>query len=309
MRKSVIALSMVSALGLIVSGCGTASQTANQSSNGTSTTGANGNDTQTTKTSGSKKISIAWLGWTEDVAVTHLWKDILESQGYQVNLTQMDLGPMFLGLSQNNTSIFLDAWLPSDNPYVNKYKSNLTSLGVWYTGDSNQGIAVPQYMNNINTMEDLNSHASEFQNRIVGIEPGSEEDNAVKKMISVYGMNNMSLQESSTTAMLSSLQHAYEQHQPIAVVMWTPHWAFVKYHLKFIKDPKKILAGQSSITIEANKEWAQSNPQVAKWFQNFKLNANQLASLEEAVKDQSDQDAAAKKWIQSNQALVNSWLK
>lgn len=315
MRKTVISVATVSMLGAFISGCGIAQQgtnatNSNHASNQSTAAGTANNATSPTQAKGDKNVTIAWLGWTEDVAVTHLWKDILESKGYTVKLTQLDLGPLFAGLSQNNASMFMDAWLPTDNTYVNKYKSDLTSLGVWYKGQTGQGVAVPSYMKNINTFQDLNQHASEFQDRIVGIEAGSEENKLVKKMITAYGANNIKLQESSTTAMLTSLQNAYQQHKPVAAVMWTPHWAFVKYHLKYLKDPKKILAGQkSAITMEANKTWAKNHPQVAKWLKNFQMNANQLASLEEAVKGQSDKDAAAKKWIANNQSLVNSWLQ
>lgn len=318
MKKTIISVATVSMLGTIISGCGTAqnstnatggNQTSNQSTSGGTANNTN-NTTSSTKVTGDKNVTIAWLGWTEDVAVTHLWKDILESKGYNVTLKQLDLGPLFAGLSQNNASFFMDAWLPIDNTYVNKYKSKLTSLGVWYTGKTGEGVAVPSYMKNINTFKDLNQHANEFKNKIVGIEPGSQENKVVKKMIKAYGANNIKLQESSTTAMLAAIKRAYQQHKPVAAVMWTPHWAFVKYHLKFLKDPKKLLAGQkTAITMEGNKEWANSHPQVVKWLKNFKMNAKQLASLEEAVKGQSDKDAAAKKWISNNQSLVNTWLK
>lgn len=321
MKKIVVSVATMSVLGTFLSGCGTGGQqasnnsaNANQAQGNTAsstgnTTGAASN-TASTDATGSKKINITWLGWTEDVATTYLWKDILESKGYKVTLTQLGLGPMFAGLSNNNANIFLDAWLPSDSTYVNKYKSKLTSLGVWYTGNTGQGVAVPSYMKNINTFQDLNQHASEFQDKIVGIEPGSQENKDVKKMIKVYGANHIKLQESSTTAMLAAIQSAYQQHKPVAAVMWTPHWAFVKYHLKYLKDPKHILSGQkTAITMEANATWAKNNPQVVKWFNNFKLNEKQLASLEEALKGQSDKGAAAKKWIAKNQSLVNGWLQ
>jgi glycine betaine/proline transport system substrate-binding protein len=295
-KKLALAVSSVALAGAAITGCG--------ASNSQNTSNATGG------AKASKNITIGWLGWTEDVAITYLWKQILENKGYHVSLKELDPGPLFLGLSNpNNLDFFMDTWIPSDSIFVNKYKAKLKDLGVWYTGSSSQGIAVPQYMKNVNTPQDLQKYASEFGNTVVGIEAGSEEMTAAQKWLQDYGVTNMHLQSSSTTAMLTSLERAYQQHKPVAVVMWTPHWAFTKYHLKYIKDPDKILASDDSIHIEANGNWANANPQVTKWLQNFKLNATQLSALEEDVNAASDKQQGANKWLQQNQSLVNSWLK
>lgn len=301
-KKIALSVSAITLVGVTLTGCGTD----NHHSKG-SGPGASGNQTNATE---SKTVTIGWLGWTEDIAISYLWQQILQNKGYTVNLKQLDPGPLFVGLSQpNNIDVFLDTWLPVDSVYTKKYKAQLKDIGIWYTGSSSEGIAVPDYMKNINTMQDLNQHASEFQSKIVGIEAGSEEMAQTKDLIKQYGLTNIKLQSSSTPAMLSALKKAYDKKAPIAVVMWTPHWAFTKYHLKYLKDPKNILAGASELHIEANKSWASSNPTVAGWLDNFSLNANELGTLEVDVKNAKSKQDGAKKWIQDNQSLVNSWLK
>ncbi|RIV18583.1 hypothetical protein D2Q93_13945 [Alicyclobacillaceae bacterium I2511] len=58
------------------------------------------------------------------------------------------------------------------------------------------------------------------------------------------GFRNMHLIASSSPAMLTALQRAYQQHKPIVVTLWSPHWAFTKYKLKYLSDPQHVF-GQS----------------------------------------------------------------
>jgi glycine betaine/proline transport system substrate-binding protein len=57
-------------------------------------------------------IEIGWVPWDEDIAVTYLWKHILEGEGYEVNLTQLDIAPVYAGLAEGDLDLYLDAWLP-----------------------------------------------------------------------------------------------------------------------------------------------------------------------------------------------------
>ncbi|QQE77662.1 glycine betaine ABC transporter substrate-binding protein [Alicyclobacillus sp. SO9] len=298
--KKFASLFLLTTFSIATAGCGT------QISNNATTNTSNA----TGGARASKTITIAWLPWTEDVATTHLWKVLLEQKGYTVNLKELDVGPLLLGLSKGGVDAFFDLWLPAEQNNIKKYKSNISYLTDWYTGESSEGVAVPKYMTNINTPQELNAHAAQFKHRIVGIDPGSQEENSVKKMVKVYGMNHIHVQDSSTPAMLTALKQAVKAKRPIAVVMWTPHWAFTKYNLKYISDPKYIVKSKTTnkILVAANKKWAKDNPTVSGWFSNFKLTPNQLASLEEYMKNTKDKDSAAKKWIAKNQSLISSWF-
>jgi len=286
----------LAAITLGVSGCGTA-----QPSNGTGNTGITASVTD-------KTVTIGYVDWSEDVATSYLWKNLLEKKGYTVQLKSLQLGPLFVGLQKGSVNLYFDAWLPTtEKVYMDKYGSDLTNLGKWYQGSTNEGFVVPKYMTNINSMADLNSHASEFDNRIVGIDPGAGETTLAKQAITAYGLN-LSLQTSSSPAMLSALKRAYDQKQPIAVTLWSPHWAFSKYQLKYIADPKYIFGHKGWIQTEANKSWAAKHPTVTQWIQKFKLTPNQLGELEVDINNAGSKTAGVEKWVAANSALVNSWL-
>jgi glycine betaine/proline transport system substrate-binding protein len=253
-----------------------------------------------------KNITIGYIDWDEDVATTYLWAQLLKQKGYHVTLKSVALGPMFVGLSQGGVDVFFDSWLPEQTPYIKKYQDNVATLGKWYKGQTTEGLVVPTYMKNVNSIADLKKLPSQ-ENQIVGIDPGSVEMDLVKKAISEYGLDT-TLVSSSSPAMLSALKKAYDAKQDIAVVLWSPHWAFATYKLKYLADPKGVFGKGGTIQAEANKDWMSSHAQAVDWLKHFTLTQNQLGQLENDI-NASTKEAGVKKWIQDNQALVNSWLK
>ncbi len=307
LQKIGFTLSSVALSGMMLAGC---SNTPNSPG---SSSGTNDTSNQTSSSTGSsasgKTITIGYVNWDEDVATSYLWKDLLSSKGYNVDLKTLEAGPLFAGLSEGGVDVFFDTWLPTTHKtYMDHYGSQLTSLGKWYQGQTEEGFVVPSYVKDVNTIADLKTHASEFGNQIVGIDPGAGEMGLAGKAVSDYGLN-LKLVQSSSPAMLSSLEKAYKAHQPIVVTLWSPHWAFAKYRLKYLSDPKGDFGKPGWIQTEANTKWVNANPQVAGWIKNFKLTPKQLGTLEEDINNASSKDAGVKQWITDNQSLVNGWFK
>ncbi|WP_051343941.1 glycine betaine ABC transporter substrate-binding protein [Alicyclobacillus herbarius] len=299
-KKLGMMVSIVAVLGAAAAGCGTASD--NQTQGNTATTGG-------TTAGGGKTIKIGYVTWAEDVAATMLWKQLLENKGYTVQTTQLDAGPLFAGLAQGGEDVFFDAWLPNTHKsYMQRYGSSLTNLGQWYQGPVKIGLVVPSYVKDVNSIADLNTHASEFNNQIVGIDAGAGEMQTVQnKVIPDYHLK-LHLTSGSEASMLTALQRAISQKQPIVVTLWSPHWAFSKWHLKYLQDPKTAMGKSEHIQTEANKQWAASNPKVAGWLKNFKLTPNQLGELEQDI-NKDGNTKGVQEWISANQSLVNSWFK
>ncbi|QQE78667.1 glycine betaine ABC transporter substrate-binding protein [Alicyclobacillus sp. SO9] len=300
---------------LAVSGCGTSTGNKNQN---TSSSGAGNTANQaTTNTSSSsstgdknKQITIGYMNWTEDVAATFLWKRLLEQKGYKVDLKQLSPGPVWEGLYGNQVNLFLDTWMPyADKHYMNKYGSHVNVLGRWYAGNTKEGFVVPDYMKNIKTVADLRTHAKEFGGKIVGISPGSIEMGQAKTAIQKYNLP-YKLQSSSSAAMLTALKRAYDNKQPIVVTLWSPHWAFAKYHLHYIPDPKNVFGKPGVIETVATKTWSASHPTAISWLKNFHLSVKQLGTLEEDINNHpQDKMAGVDQWISKNKQLVDAWFK
>ncbi|MCY0892749.1 MAG: glycine betaine ABC transporter substrate-binding protein [Acidibacillus sp.] len=272
-------------------------------------TGVNASTTGSQQPSAaSKTVTIGYVNWAEDVANTFLWKDLLDKRGYHVKVKALDAGPMFEGLAQGNLDVYLDAWLPyTQANYMKRYGSKLQNLGQWYEGPAKIGLVVPQYVT-INSISQINQHVSQFDHRIVGIDPGAGEMGITKKVIKRYGLH-IKLDSGSQASMLTALGRAIYKHQWIVVTGWSPHWMFAKWKLKFLKDPKGVFGPNEQLYTEANLVWAKNNPTLVHWFNQFKLTPQQLGTLEEDINAASSPSAGAATWIHDNQSVVQAWFK
>ncbi|MFJ2216218.1 ABC transporter permease/substrate binding protein [Streptomyces sp. NPDC101062] len=256
-----------------------------------------------------RALNVAWFPWEEDIAATYLWKAVLEERGYKVNLKQFELGPMYEAMSRGQIDVQFDAWLPNaQKRYWDKYKNDLTQLGSWY-GPTTREVAVPSYVKGVESLDDLKGRGDDFQGRIVGIEPGTEQMNVLKEdVVPGYGLGGeYKVVDSSTPGMLAELKRAYAKKEPIAVSLWSPHWAYKEYELTKLKDPKKAFGDGDRLTTVAHKSFTGNYPQLTKWFKNFKLSEEQLSGLENEIQKAGTghEEEAVKTWMGENPGIAD----
>ena len=255
-----------------------------------------------------RPLDVAWFPWDEDVAVTYLWKNVLARRGYTLNLKQMDVGPVYTGLASGDLDLNFDAWLPyAQQNYWDKNKNDLRDLGTWYRPTSLE-IAVPSYVKDVKSLEDLKGNADTFDGRIIGIEPGTGEMNLLKKkVLPGYGLDKeYKVVDGSTPAMLAELKRAYAKKKPVAVVLWSPHWAYSEYKLTKLADDKKLFGEGNTIRTISNKAFPGRYPQLTKWIKNFRMSESELGSLESEIKQrgQGHEEDAVAAWLKEHPDMV-----
>ncbi|MFD7294450.1 ABC transporter permease/substrate binding protein [Streptomyces sp. NPDC059897] len=263
---------------------------------------------QGTPAEAKRPVNVAWFPWDEDVAVTYLWKNVLEKKGYKLNLKQMDVGPVYTGLASGDLDVNFDAWLPyAQKNYWDANKKNLKDLGSWYSPTSLE-VAVPSYVKGVKSLADLKGKGKTFDGKIIGIEPGTGVMNTAKKdVLPGYGLDKeYKVVDGSTPAMLAELKRAYAKKEPVAVLLWSPHWAYSDYKLTKLADPKKKFGVGNTIRTISHKDFPSKYPQLTKWFKDFKMSEDELASLESEIKTQGQgqEEEAVSKWLESHQDVA-----
>ncbi|MFC9633910.1 ABC transporter permease/substrate binding protein [Streptomyces mirabilis] len=255
-----------------------------------------------------RPLDVAWFPWDEDVAVSYLWKNVLARRGYTLNLKQMDVGPVYTGLASGDLDLNFDAWLPyAQSNYWDQHKNDLRDLGTWYRPTSLE-IAVPSYVKDVKSLADLKGKAGTFGGRIIGIEPGTGEMNLLKtKVLPGYGLDKeYKVVDGSTPAMLAELKRAYAKKQPVAVVLWSPHWAYSEYQLTKLADDKKLFGEGNTIRTISSEKFPKQYPQLTKWIKNFRMSESELGTLESEIKQrgQGHEEAAVATWLKEHPDVV-----
>jgi glycine betaine/proline transport system substrate-binding protein len=252
---------------------------------------------------------IGYFPWDEDIATTYLWKNVLEKRGYKPSIKQYDVGSMFTGMSTGQVDVEFDGWLPvAQKQYWDKYKKNLVDVGSWYDKTSLE-IAVPSYVKDVKSLADLKGKSGTFKGKIIGIEPGTGEMKILKsKVLKAYGLDKeYKVSDGSSPAMLAQLERSYAKKEPVAVVLWTPHWAYSKYKLTKLADPQKAFGANNQLHTLANKSFPKKFPEFNGWLKKWHMTEKELASLEQSVQDagKGNEEEGVQKWIDANPGIVD----
>ncbi|AZB42657.1 glycine betaine ABC transporter substrate-binding protein [Bacillus sp. FJAT-42376] len=261
-----------------------------------------------------KKIKIGMINWIDNISTAYLWKVLLEEKGYDVEMMELDKAANWTGVARGDIDIQGNVWLPvTDKPFYDKYKGDVDLHDQWYKG-TKLGIAVPSYMKDINTIDDLNQNKDQLAGKVFGIDPGSSLMQLTDKMKKDYDLD-YTIVESSEAAMLVELKKAYKNKKPIAVTLWSPHWIFSDLDLKYLEDTKGSYGKPDNIQYMTRKGFAKEHPDIIKWMDNWELTDDQMSELIKYVNDAAESDEGyypergAKKWVEKNRELTDSWFE
>ncbi len=123
-----------------------------------------------------------------------------------------------------------------------------------------------------------------------------------------YGLDDdYKLVSSSTATMLADLDRSIAQKKPIVVPLWSPHWAYNKYDLKKLKDPKGAWGKGEKIHVVGKKTFGKDFSELNGWLKNFHMEDKDLASLEDQIQKggKGNEKASARKWMDDHPGIVD----
>ncbi|MGO1590731.1 MAG: glycine betaine ABC transporter substrate-binding protein [Ancrocorticia sp.] len=288
------ALAIGAAAALVLAGC----------SGDSDSEGSNGSGEE------SKEITIGLFNWDEAIAVSNLWKYVLEQEGYTVNLETADPGPVFQALAGGDYDAVLDVWLPlTHQSYIDQYGDDIEELGAW-NEDAQLTIAVNADAP-IDSLTELADNADVFNNQLIGIEPGAGHTEVTEdEVIPTYGLENMEFITSSTPAMLAELNTAMNNGENIAVAMWHPHWAYDAYDIKDLEDPEGSLGEAETLYSYGSATFSEDHPEVAEWISNWTMDSDTLHELENLMLNENDDPSnyaeIIEQWANDNPEYIES---
>src|SRR5699024_9687777 len=170
-----------------------------------------------------EELVFGLINWPENIAVNHVWKVLLEEEGYEVDIKQLEMGTIMEALSTGDLDVGIEVWLPvQDISYYEEYKDTVDCNETPWIENGKVGLVVPEYIENINSVEDLNDHKELFEGEIIGFEPGAGTMEITELLIEDYNLD-FELVPSSEAAMLGALREAVKREDPIVVPLWQPH--------------------------------------------------------------------------------------
>ena len=252
-------------------------------------------------------------GWPENVAVDNVTKVVLEEDlGYkEVEIQTLDVALLFEGVAGGDLDAFQDMWLPNHEKLFAEVKTDVKHLDPWYTGRTTFGLAVPDYMSDVNSIADLNQSGAE---EIIGIESSAVISEQVPKhVIPEYNLK-LEYRPSSTAAMVAEVTRLYEDKEPFVFPPWCPSTHCTKFEYHYLKDPKNGLGNldygpqsdiSASISSIVNEDLPDDDPVAYAFMSNLRLNEDELVSLENEIVAADDNAVkGVQAWLKENKDVV-----
>ncbi|MGV9195449.1 glycine betaine ABC transporter substrate-binding protein [Microbacterium sp. MC2] len=292
MRKKHITplVALAAAASLTLAGCAAAG--GDTTAGGDDSTGAGGT------------ITLGFLpSWTDGLSMAYLAEDQLEKLGYDVEMEELsEAGPLYTALAQGDVDVYPSAWPQVTHAeYMAEYGDDLEDLGAYYDG-AVLTIAVPAYMDDINSLEDLVGQADRFDGKIIGIEPGAGLTGVTQNsMMPAYGLDEeYELVTSSTAGMLATLDTAVAAEEDIVVTLWRPFWAYNSWEMKDLEDPKGAMGEPETLNFIAHNGVSDEFPEAAELFGKITLDDEQYGALEGLV--------TSDEWEGDPAGAVDAWI-
>ncbi|SDQ95186.1 glycine betaine/proline transport system substrate-binding protein [Virgibacillus subterraneus] len=256
-----------------------------------------------------KTISIGLDPYDYATVPAYLSKEILEQEGYEVKIEEGQIGILYEALANEEIDAFIDIWSPNlQSSYLKEYEGQFDIAGTLYS-DMPIGVAVPTYMEDVNSIADLNKYKEKFDKKVYAIDPGSGMADTTKKMVEAYDMNDFEIKNSSTAAMLAQAESVMKDKEGIVFNAWRPHPMFVRMDIKFLDDPKNVWK-LDDVQVGVTSDLKKQSPTAYTLFSNMKLTLNQVEQwIMEIDTEGKTPEELAETWVEENQGKVNKWLE
>lgn len=252
-------------------------------------------------------VTISHTPWDDAIASSAVITNVLREEGFDVEVVQLDPAILFSSIATGDSDFSVSPWVPiTHGQYMEEYGEQIDRIGP-HTQGAQSSLAVPTYMEDVNSIDDLTNEANQT---ITGIEPGAGMSEQTNNAINTYSnLSGWDHQQSSTGAMLTSLRQAYNNQEEIVLPGWTPHWKFIEFDLKLLEDPENAYGEDEEIITIARQGLENDNPMAYQIIDNFSWEIEDMQQVMLYLQDDMSPEAAAERWVGDNPEKVAEWTE
>lgn len=157
--------------------------------------------------------------------------------------------------------------------------------------------------------EETATYSEDMDYTIIGIEPGAGAMGLSETALEDYdSLAGWELVEGSTAGMLTELDTAINNEEPIVVVGWNPHFMFAEHDLKYLEDPEGSYGEEEDINTITRMGLEEDMPEAYEILDRFYWEVEDMEGVMLDAQDASIEEAAST-WIEENQGMVNEWTE
>lgn len=292
-------------------------------------------------------VVIGVPNWPSVRVTAHVLKTVLEDNlGLEVELQNGTNPVVFEGIDSGSMHVHPEVWLPNQSNLHDTYVKEKGTVSMNEHGiEAFQGMCVTKgtaERTGIKALAELTDPdmAKNFDSNDDGMgeiwigASGWASTNVEKVRAKSYGYDaTMELKEMDETLALAEVDAAVAKNENIVFFCYTPHHMFALHELVPLEEPAHDPAKWNVIQPTDDPDWLakseagvawdlahlhihyatslkDSNPEAAALLANVKLDTDTVSAMTFAlVVEKQDPAEYARKWVDDNGAVVDSWLQ
>lgn len=265
-----------------------------------------------------KTINMFDPSWTDINATNGVADVLLDGLGYEAKINLLSVPIGYQTMKSGGVDVFLGNWMPAQAPFITDLQeADAVDILVRNLEGAKFTLAVPDYVakSGIKSIQDLQNHAKDFDQKIYGIEPGAPANANIQKIIESgdFGLNQWSLIESGEQAMLAQVERYTKKKTPVVFLAWAPHPMNERLNIEYLSGGDDYFGpnyGGAEVYTLARKGWAVKCPNAAQFFTNLTFDIGMENTLMGMIlNDGMHPKIAAKNWLKKNPDRLDTWLK
>lgn len=153
--------------------------------------------------------------------------------------------------------------------------------------------------------------SKEMDYTITGLEPGAGQTELNEQAIDAYeSLSGWEQQTSSTGAMLSALDEAIMNEEPIMITAWSPHYMFARWDIKYVDDPQGVFGEEIYAGTLVRESLQDDLPEAYTLLERFNWDISVVEeALLQAEEEGLEMDEIAQQWVDENEETVSEWTE
>jgi glycine betaine/proline transport system substrate-binding protein len=255
-----------------------------------------------------RTIRLGQVGLSFYAVVGGIVQEVLEREGYKVEVTTGSHGDIFPKLGAGEVDILAAAWLPDGHaPLYAKVKDATFIVGELY-GDARLYWAVPDYVpaDLVRSIDDLKlpEVAARMDKRIRGIGASSGLMVGAVRIREAYGLDAAGYEVVPGEAKdwIANFTQAVGEQRWLVMPLWQPQWINAAYKIRVLDEPKAIYGkGDTAVLLGHQALKNKLVPQALDRLSSIKLSVGAVTQMDLWVNvDGLSPRDAAKKWLAAN---------
>ena len=241
--------------------------------------------------------------------------EILEREGYTVELVEGGHSDIFPQLGTGDVDILAAAWLPGGHAALYEPVRETTFQIAPIYEDATFFWVVPDYV-----LEDAVSEVSDLTNpdvvaripqTIVSLPEATGLTTGGRRMMQTYGLDNAGyeLVAGDVADWFGAFQTAIEAEEWIVFPLWQPQWINIAYDVRPLRDPLNVYGDPDTAWLIGHETLRDTlDADTLAILENMRIPVEEVAEMDRLVNAEGlTARDAARRWMGQNADAVSSW--